>query len=72
MRGTGASILEAAFHLRFGIQPEIMLGFPGGSVVKNPLSVQESQETQVQSLGWKDPLEEGMETYSSILAWRVP
>ena len=27
---------------------------------------------QVQSLGWKDPLEEGMTTHSSILAWRIP
>ena len=30
------------------------------------------QETQVQSLGWEDPLEEGMATYSSILAWTFP
>ena len=30
------------------------------------------QETQVQSLGWADPLEEGMATHSSILAWRIP
>ena len=30
------------------------------------------QETQVQSLGQKDPLEEGMATHSSILAWRIP
>ena len=30
------------------------------------------RETQVQSLGWKDPLEKGMATHSSILAWRVP
>ena len=29
-------------------------------------------ETQVQSLGWKDPLEKGMSTHSSILAWRIP
>ena len=29
------------------------------------------RETQVQSLGQKDPLEEGMATYSSILAWRI-
>ena len=29
------------------------------------------QETQVQSLGWKDPLEKGMATHSSILAWRI-
>ena len=30
------------------------------------------QETQVQSLGGEDPLEEGMATHSSILAWRIP
>ena len=29
-------------------------------------------ETKVQSLGWEDPLEEGMATHSSILAWRIP
>ena len=29
-------------------------------------------ETWVRSLGWEDPLEEGMETHSSILAWRIP
>ena len=29
-------------------------------------------ETQVQSLGWEDPMEKGMATYSSILAWKVP
>jgi len=30
------------------------------------------QETQVWSLGWEDPLEKGMATHSSILAWRIP
>ena len=30
------------------------------------------QETWVPSLGWEDPLEEGMVTHSSILAWRIP
>ena len=30
------------------------------------------QETQVQFLGWEDPLEQGMATHSSILAWKVP
>ena len=30
------------------------------------------QETQVQPLGWEDPLEKGMATHSSILAWRIP
>ena len=29
-------------------------------------------ETWVKSLGWEDPLEEGMATHSSILAWRIP
>ena len=46
-------------------------GFPGGSAVKNPPAMQKIQETQVQSLGWEDPLEKGMATYSSILAWRI-
>ena len=30
------------------------------------------QETQFQSLGWEDPLEEELATHSSILAWRIP
>ena len=34
--------------------------------------MQEMQDTQVQSLGWEDPLEEEMATYSSIVAWRIP
>ena len=29
-------------------------------------------EARVQSLGWDDPMEEGMTTHSSILAWRIP
>jgi len=37
---------------------------PGGSAVKKPLAV---QETQVRSLSWEDPMEEGMGTHSSIL-----
>ena len=38
-------------------------------MVKNPPAV---WETWVQSLDWEDPLEEGMETPSSTLAWRIP
>ena len=30
------------------------------------------QETQIRSLGWKDPLEKEMTTHSSIMAWRIP
>ena len=38
-------------------------------MVKNLPTV---QETEVRSLGWKDPLEKEMATHSSILAWRIP
>ena len=38
-------------------------------MVKNPPAI---QETWVQFLGWEDPLEEGMATRFSILAWRIP
>ena len=38
-------------------------------MVKNPPAM---QETQFQSLGWEDPLEEEMATHSSIFAWRIP
>ena len=38
-------------------------------MVKNPPAM---EETQVQSLGWEDPLEKGMAAVSSILAWRIP
>ena len=37
----------------------LLLGFPSGSAVKNPLVMQEMQETLVQSLVWEDPLEGG-------------
>ena len=43
-----------------------------GSAVKNLPARQEPQETWVRSLGQEDPLEEGMATHSSILAWRTP
>ena len=46
--------------------------FPGGSAVKNLPPTQEPQEMWVQSLGWKDSLEEGMTTHSNILAWGIP
>ena len=47
----------------------MFLGFPGGSVVKNPPAM---QETLVQSLGLEDSLEKEMATHFSILAWRIP
>ena len=45
------------------------MGFPSGSVVKNPPTV---QETWVQSLGQEELLEKEMATHSSILAWGIP
>ena len=39
--------------------------------IKNLPAMQETQETWVQSLGWEDPLETGIATHSSILAWRI-
>ena len=43
-------------------------GLPWCLTVKNPSAM---QETWVGSLGWGDPLEEGVATHSSILAWRI-
>ena len=57
-------------------------GFPMALVVKkkqnkktnkqNPSAMQETEEMQVWSLGREDPLEEGMTTHSTTLAWRIP
>ena len=41
-------------------------------MVKNPPANAGDIETWVQSLGWEDPLEEGMASHSSILACRIP
>ena len=46
-----------------------VLKIPGGSMVRIHLPM---QETQVQSLGWENPLEKEMEVYSSVFAWEVP
>ena len=45
------------------------MGFPGGTVVKNPPA---NQEMCVRSLGQADPLETEMATHSCILAWEIP
>ena len=50
-----------------------IMGFPGGTSGKRTcLPMKETRETQVQSLGQEDPLEEEMATHSSILAWEFP
>ena len=50
----------------------VFLGFPGGARRKGLACQCKRQETQVPSLSWEDPLEEGMATHSSILAWKIP
>ena len=46
--------------------------FPSGSAVKNLSAVQDTQETQVQSLSWEDALEKEMATHSTILPRNNP
>ena len=46
-------------------------GKDGASGKEPACPCKEMQETRVRSLGWEDPLEEGMATHSSILAWRI-
>ena len=54
--------------MRIYLPLDIDMGFPGGSDGKESPC---SEESQVQSLGREDPLEEGIATHS-ILAWRIP
>ena len=67
-------VLVCVIHLGFTVNINTYIlcilykGFPGGSAIKNLPPV---QETRVQSLGGEDPLEEGMATHSSIVAWKI-
>ena len=63
------SFLSHLLGLYPGVELLNHMDFPGNSVVKNLPAV---QEIGVQSLGWEDPLKEGMATHSSILVWRIP
>ena len=54
------------------MRKEEVQGFPSVSTVKNLPAMQESEEMWVRSLGWDDPMEEGMATQSGILGWRIP
>ena len=55
-----------------GKSPGEGIGYPLQYSWASLVALMAMQETQVQSLGWEDPLEEGMATHSSILAWRIP
>ena len=50
-----------------------MKGPTGASLVAQMVkNLPAMQGTRIQSLGWEDPLEKGMATHSSVLAWRIP
>ena len=49
-----------------------LLGFRSVSLVGKLPAMQEPQDIGVPSLGWEDPLEEGIATHSSLLDWRIP
>ena len=67
---TGFDLWVGKIHWRRDRLPTpVFLGFLVAQLVKNPPAV---WETCIQSLGWKDPLEKGKATHSSILAWRIP
>ena len=64
------------FHIK-GIKQYVSFGFCfssfGASMVTQTVKrLPVMQETQVRSLGWKDPLEKEMAIHSSILAWEIP
>ena len=58
--------IKKAFKINCGIVGAFLVA----QVVKNLPA--DSIETWIQSLGWEDPLEKGMATQASILAWRIP
>ena len=62
---------------RLGRSPGEGIGYPlqdswASLVAQTVKNLPTMGETWVQSLGWEDPLEEGMATHSSILDWRIP
>ena len=67
------SVKLTTFLLGFDINIVGKLTFLWASLVAQTIkNLPATQETQVHSLGQEDPLEKGMATHSSILAWRIP
>ena len=67
--GGGGGKCEALEVLVLIVSYSLNWASPVAQTVKNLPAI---QETWVQSLGWEDPLEKGIATHSSILAWRIP
>ena len=67
--------LYSNFYLTHSLQKFHKTIYPlyGASLVAQTVkNLPAMQETQVRSLSWDDPLEKGMATHSSILAWKIP
>ena len=63
--------LSSSFSLDRGPQPRVII--PRASLVAQMVqNLPAMRETWVRSLGWEEPLEEGLATHSSVLAWRIP
>ena len=56
--------------MRASVLNELLAG--ASLIAQRGKSLPAKQETQVQSLGWENPLEKEMANYSSILAWKIP
>ena len=69
---TARAAITHSYNSTFKPKLLTLRGFPGCSAVKNPPAMQEPQKTWVPSLGWENPLEVGVATHSSLLAWRIP
>ena len=66
---TGLVFVSICFLTRHGHSLPCVLGPVVAQMVKNLPAM---WETHVRSLGWEDPLEKGIATHSSVLAWRIP
>ena len=62
------SVLWKSLNPQFGFSIALPWAFLVTQMVKNLPAL---KETQVLSLGWEDPLDEEMATWSSVLAWRI-
>ena len=67
--GLGLHLLGLLIQAIFCLLSNFLVGFPGGSVVKNAAA---SAGEAGSSLGQEDPLEKEVATHSSILAWEIP
>ena len=69
--GANFQILRLLFLSMLGSKTVVLILWLVWRVLARFNSSKKTQETQVQSLGWEDPLEKEMAIHSSILAWRI-